>query len=878
MSAAVQNRPFYWENAVPGALTGAGAVLGAVIGSVVAPGVGTAAGTAAGAMIGSAIGQIVQPLMEKRVSYREALRIMMPGYEAYMPIWGGSGAIRNEDIIPTYPTEYEIRDIRNAQRILGGLPPDVLKRVAEMAAQGKLLPYAELSAVRNLFNERPFMQTFALEYFSKMRYDPAMRLMDYARMVSGQGRITDDIVRTMAGQGLLPGLPGGEKLPTDFLGYAERIQEAGPMVIFKPLDYSWGQELELIGMYRQMQLDPNFREELRRRGQGGVIKMLEQMANTAVVTLQKQHDIRTRMEAAIEYGAAIVSASLEELDAISPYVSSSQRVPLFAEQAVEYTRVAQEVEGALAQIEADPIMSKSIPAHVKRQLRARARASRAQAMGAKIEGARAALATSRLRREAALAGVEIETALAEGTPFFELEDDYKGWVGREQSLLRAESQVLEEMEAAGVDPSSEAYQQQQILIQQQALRVANLRRQSTDRLLGAMIARRQYRSAARRVGLAAAGYGAASQRIAREYEVAQADIQDVIADTERALQGPMSYELRMQQQSVLLGAKEDLVRAIREGFVEATRALTTERMEVVARAAHPYALESAFGAYGQRGYEVQRQMLGAEQQRLQVLRESYQRLLDQGFSPMSPEAIEYERSIRETELSIASSSRGLAEVTMGTPDFIRSTYLRAQKALYTAGYGGTPGAVRANLREQIAIAQRHLMSINAREAELRRSGELTETQARDLAAQREEAAMKLLSLQQEYDTGWLDRIISSAVNIPSGRFAQLYASNSLREAMMYGVSHRLLGGSREAMEEYRFAGPARFLSLLGGGSAAGFTEGAIREAMGGKLTVEVVIKDGAHNVLGETQKVVSSLSRENAAITVNRDAASRKNS
>ncbi len=251
------------------------------------------------------------------------------------------------------------------------------------------------------------------------------------------------------------------------------------------------------------------------------------------------------------------------------------------------------------------------------------------------------------------------------------------------------------------------------------------------------------------------------------------------------------------------------------------------------------------GVGGQEAVRARLDVVDARSSQLNQLRANRQSLIDQGFSPMSQE-------VRGMDVEIASMARDLeqyrAQELATVPTSSRERVEMAQRAFaiqaMMAGYGGSDGAMRSTLRAQMESLQGLNSRDEANRSRMMASGEWTDLMEERYQAVRLERGGSLLQLNQAYDSGWEERMISMSFGMNTTAGRELMARYTRREASLAGVVNRAFGGTEEQTREFRLRGPARIMDVMGADSSAGFTERATA-----RTTVEIQLSPEAARAL-----------------------------
>lgn len=216
-------------------------------------------------------------------------------------------------------------------------------------------------------------------------------------------------------------------------------------------------------------------------------------------------------------------------------------------------------------------------------------------------------------------------------------------------------------------------------------------------------------------------------------------------------------------------------------------------------------------------------------------------LLSAGFDPKSPEVRQKDREIMNLKLSSEQSLRSLAVVPESGSDRAARSNLSTYESLYEAGFGGSPGAVRANLMQQMQLNQKRLNDLSGNRSKLIGEGKWTEAMEGDYAEAANSVRQSQIGLLSKYDQGWQENLISEAFNMPGqGRLAMTQFTR--REASLRGIALRAFGGTEEQTREMRMF-PTRFMQIAGMGSAQGFNAHALGSSGSNKIELEITLKD-----------------------------------
>lgn len=149
----------------------------------------------------------------------------------------------------------------------------------------------------------------------------------------------------------------------------------------------------------------------------------------------------------------------------------------------------------------------------------------------------------------------------------------------------------------------------------------------------------------------------------------------------------------------------------------------------------------------------------------------------------------------------------------------RDSNLSTAYQLAQMGYGSY-GDVRGILRQRLDVANQELGWMMENRRNQMENGRWTPAMEQAFTEARNNRILDAANLQKEYNTGWDQRLISEAYNLPaSGRLA--LSRYGRREAAMYGVSHPAFGGTQADSERYQMMFP-RSLAMMGTGAAANF--------------------------------------------------------
>lgn len=255
----------------------------------------------------------------------------------------------------------------------------------------------------------------------------------------------------------------------------------------------------------------------------------------------------------------------------------------------------------------------------------------------------------------------------------------------------------------------------------------------------------------------------------------------------------------------------------------------------------PAAAGAAFSAYQ------------AAEKELSSAQRAYDETLATGAAPDSDVGRQRRAAIADAKMGLVNAQNALAGVPFGASETMQLSRLGVQADYIRAGYGGSRGALRRNLRSQMGLTDDYLADIDARERDMRAAGDLTPEQERILNAQRDGAYRQRLGMMQDYDSGWAERLFGRAYGMTM--YGEMAGAGIRREAAIYGGlgdRSRNFGGTRTQMEEYRLSMPARMLRRLEGDSA----DATMNSAMGARVEVEVTVKDERGRPLEATQRVL----------------------
>jgi len=356
------------------------------------------------------------------------------------------------------------------------------------------------------------------------------------------------------------------------------------------------------------------------------------------------------------------------------------------------------------------------------------------------------------------------------------------------------------------------------------------------------------------------------QEQASVYDAQLTTLQDQAATLKEILETSryLSHEQKAQLQTQMKQLEVETTRTRAAGAVAKADADRGLAFSDVTQASYKPSLALIEGAGGMAAFGASKQLHEGTKARVGAQRQYIGRLLAEGFSEDSREVRAARDQLVQMELGAAREQQDRANVPLGGFAQAELSTLQAQTTIMKMGYGGTQGGIRGNLLKMIGVLGQHAGQINEAEAALRaeQGGKLTGAQAAQFAQQRANYALQAAGLQQEYDEGFDQRLISAAYNMPAA--GRLHMSRfTRRESAFAGVYNRLFGGTKAQTERMRAEGAARIRDLLGTGHPVGFEEQAM--AMGGGYVgnnggpirlegkVDVTVRDQSGTVIGQSE-------------------------
>jgi hypothetical protein len=235
-------------------------------------------------------------------------------------------------------------------------------------------------------------------------------------------------------------------------------------------------------------------------------------------------------------------------------------------------------------------------------------------------------------------------------------------------------------------------------------------------------------------------------------------------------------------------------------------------------------------------------------------------LIKAGFDLKSPEVRAKDREIMSLKLTSEQTLRGMATVPESGKDRALRSNLDTQSAIYEAGFGGSPGALRGNLMQQMQLNQKRLQDLSSNRSKLISQGRWTEGMEGDYAESANAVRQSQVGLAARYDQGWQENLISEAYNMPSqGRL--MMSQFTRREASLRGIVNPAFGGSEEDTRSMRMF-PTRMMQMPGMGTPQGFNGHMLAAAASGKskgngeVTVRVIVETEKGVKLKDTTQTV----------------------
>lgn len=199
------------------------------------------------------------------------------------------------------------------------------------------------------------------------------------------------------------------------------------------------------------------------------------------------------------------------------------------------------------------------------------------------------------------------------------------------------------------------------------------------------------------------------------------------------------------------------------------------------------------------------------------------------FDKNSPEVEALEDKEAQEQVNIAQTKRSMAVPPMsGT---MSAQYSKEDTALdiMESGYGGSAGAVRKAILNEIDLGKQRIQELKANRSNLQGKGMWNNGMEADYQAEMHQETDKQLGLMQKYDEGWTDRLMSMTFNLPSS-MSFLRAHFTHLDAARAGIDLPEFGGTYAQNQEHR-ALPIRFLQTAQSGSGEGFDLHGLAKAL-----------------------------------------------
>ncbi len=242
------------------------------------------------------------------------------------------------------------------------------------------------------------------------------------------------------------------------------------------------------------------------------------------------------------------------------------------------------------------------------------------------------------------------------------------------------------------------------------------------------------------------------------------------------------------------------------------------------------------------------------------------------FGPNSQEALNARANVRAAQLALAQTQGAAGAPAPSAAWDIEMNRATTMGEFFRAGYFGSAGAARANIQKRLGLIQEQMGYLDRNRTDLIEQGRWGGDAAqRDYEARKQQLALQALDLQQQYDEGWDQRMISQVYSL-GGNSSLARSQMTHREAALAGIYNRAFGGTHEQRFRARTEGPARYLSIIAGGNAKGMGEHGLAAAETQRVNVEVDVKVNARDAqtgtpLESTQRVVSDVRTANNAAT-----------
>jgi hypothetical protein len=262
------------------------------------------------------------------------------------------------------------------------------------------------------------------------------------------------------------------------------------------------------------------------------------------------------------------------------------------------------------------------------------------------------------------------------------------------------------------------------------------------------------------------------------------------------------------------------------------------------------------GAGGGTAFPMAAQGVGAAQNTLATAQNRVAMLRAQGVAEDNPEMQQALLSVEQAQTGVEQTRLSLTQIPM--PVNLRRAQ-RAEEFLFnvTSRTYLPWGNMRGSLTRMMGLAGQEMQEINRIERQMGERGMLDDAAREQLEMRRYEVGNRLVGYQQQYESGWMDRLISNVYNAPSN-FAMVASQFTRREAapFLQNISPAFGFTDAAARDHYMFRFPRLANSLIGNIQRP---EGFIQTAMSGVLSppvreqtlrIEVVVKDAQGNEIG----------------------------
>lgn len=195
------------------------------------------------------------------------------------------------------------------------------------------------------------------------------------------------------------------------------------------------------------------------------------------------------------------------------------------------------------------------------------------------------------------------------------------------------------------------------------------------------------------------------------------------------------------------------------------------------------------------------------------------------------------------KIEAATQEAGMTLVPMTATQSIRLMDLETEKMAIRAGFAGGPGAIRANISAQMDTLKEHLRSLQEMEG-----AEMSGAAKVNLKRQINDTQRQLIGLQDEYDNGSFEMILSQSMNMGGGPGVTLAQAMYNRRTASGAGMDTLHHGGTAAWAQRMLGRGLRMMNVANANSP----EGALRAAGSeGEKVIRIILEDGKGKIIGQ---------------------------